>query len=106
MKFLPNILTVGTWNIEGIYERVNGINVCKLEDETFEKTLKKFDILCLQETHLAKNESLSIPDNYVAIPHCRNISKNNRYFGGMLLLIKKLFRKGIKIKQDFDADAP
>ena len=44
-------------------------------------------------------------DNYVAVPHCRKISRNNRYFGGMLLLIRKTVRKGIKIQQDIDVDA-
>ena len=105
MKFLPNILTVGCWNIEGVYEKVNGIKVNKLSNDTFENVLRTFDILCLQETHVAQQETLTTPENYVAVPHYRKISMNNRYFGGKLLLIKKSIRKGVKIKQDFDVDA-
>ena len=57
MKYLSKLLTVGCWNIEGIYEKVNGINICKLEEDIFfEETLKKHDILCIQETHAS-------PDN-------------------------------------------
>ena len=107
MRFLPNLLTVGCWNIAGIYEKVNGIKVCKLNDKTFIDTLNKFDILCLQETHTSQISTtvFNSMNNFTAIPHCRQISKNHRYFGGMLLLIRKTVRKGIKIKQNFDVDS-
>ena len=49
--FLPNLLTVGCWNIEGIYGNVNGVKLSKVDEEIFQGTLKKFDILRLQETH-------------------------------------------------------
>ena len=88
MKFAPKILSVGCWNIEGIYEKVNGLKVSKLDYETFQQTLRNFDILCLQETHTAQNDNFNIRD-FVAIPHCRQISRNKRYFGGMLLLIRR-----------------
>ena len=99
-----NILTVGCWNMEGIYEKVNGVNVSKLGYESFEDTVKNFDIICLQETHICPSESIVIPKTFTSIPHCRNISSNNRYFGGMLLLIRKKVRKGIKIDQNIDVD--
>ena len=102
--FLPKLLSVGCWNIQGLYDKVNGIKTCKLGEETFQNILKKFDILCLQESHVSKEHVNKTFKDYVAIPHCRNMSKNNRYFGGMLLYIKKTIRKGIKIKQDFDQD--
>ena len=103
-NYLPKLLSVGSWNIEGLYEKVNGINTCKLDEETFQIALKKFDILCIQETHISKEQVNKINENYVAIPHCRGKSKNNRYFGGMLLFIKKTIRKGIKTIQGFDQD--
>ena len=102
--FLPRLLSVGCWNMQGLYEKVNGIKICKLDDETFQNTLKKFDILCLQETHLSKDHTNKTFKDYVSIPHCRSQSKNNRYFGGMLLFVKKNIRKGIKINNDFDQD--
>ena len=98
-KFLPKILSVGCWNIEGMYETVNGTKLSKLDDDTFLDTLKKFDIFCLQETHTAQNDVPKF-EKYVAIPHCRNISANNRYFGGMLLFIRRTLRKGVKINRD------
>ena len=89
--FAPKLLTVGCWNIEGVYETVNRVKINKLEDITFLKVLNKFDILCLQETHLEQNEIPKISENYVPISHCRTVSSINRYFGGMLLLIKKIY---------------
>ena len=98
-------LTVGCWNIEGIYEKINSVKVSKLEQPIFLETLKKHDVLCLQETHLSQDEI--IPDilGYVSIPHCRNISGNSRYFGGLLIFIKTSIRNGIKIRHNFDQDA-
>ena len=104
MKFLPKILSVGCWNIEGIYEKVNGSRHSKLDDDTFLNTLKNFDILCLQETHTSQNDT-PVFENFVTIPHCRKISGNKRYFGGMLLFIRRTLRKGIKINRDIDDDS-
>ena len=42
---------------------------------------------------------------YDATAHCRKISGNNRYFGGMIAYIKTSIRTGIKIGHNFDVDA-
>ena len=102
--FSPGLLTVGCWNIEGVYENVNSVKINKLEDEIFLKTLMKFDILCLQETHLGPDEDPKVCESYVSVPHCRSKSKNGRFFGGMLLLIKKSVRGLVDIRRDFDQD--
>ena len=104
MKFSPKILSIGCWNIEGIYEKVNGCTISKLEDETFLETLKKFDIFCLQETHAPKNDCPRFKE-FATITHCRNISGNKRYFGGMLLFIRRTIRKGVKINKKVDDDS-
>ena len=88
--------------MQGVYEKVNNLDISKLEDETFLKVLKKFDILCLQETHLGENDIPDVPDDYVPIPHCRKMSGNRRYFGGMLLLVRKSIGGLITIHKDFD----
>ena len=97
-KCIFNYVTVGSWNIQGVYEKVNGIKVCKLNDTTFHNTLKKFDILCLQETHLPQDENLPQFEDHITIPHCRKMSANNRYFGGLLIFIRKSIRDGAKIE--------
>ena len=105
MKFLPTLLTVGSWNIEGIFYKINGTYHSKLDEDSCKTLIEKFDILCLQETHCHQKEKFTIPEGYFSTPLCRNISGNNRYFGGMLLLIKKQYRKGIKINKSIDVDA-
>ena len=100
--FLPNLLTVGCWNLEGIYEKVNSVKVSKLEQPAFLETLKKFDVLCIQEAHIGKEEPLKKIQGYTSRTHCRKISTNHRYFGGMILFIRESISKGIKVRDDFD----
>ena len=96
-----NSLTVGCWNIEGIYENVNAVKLCKIRDQVFLKTLNNFDILCLQETHVAEDDYIPIPKGFRLIPHCSNY----RYFGGFLILVRQSISRGIKIGKSFDDDA-
>ena len=103
-KFIPKLLTVGIWNIEGLYEKINSTKLCKMETKSFQNTLKNFDILCLQETHIGNNEVLKELKDFHTIPHCRKKSENNRYFGEFLVLIRKLIRKGVKIMETDDKD--
>ena len=93
---------MGCWNI---YEKINSIKISKLEQPIFQETLKKHDVLCLQETHVSQDEIIPDLDGYVSIPHCRNISGNNRYFGGILIFIKTSIRNGITFRHNFDKDA-
>lgn len=104
-KCMFKTLTVGSWNIEGIYEKVNGVKLCKLNDPLFQKTLLKFDIMCLQETHVPVDEKLPSFKGFDSIPHCRGISSNNRYFGGFLIFIRKSIKMGLKIGKIRDDDA-
>ena len=71
MKCIFKNLTVGCWNIEGIYEKVNGVKICKLNEMFYEDTIKSYDILCLQEAHLAPDDNIPQFSGYVATPHCR-----------------------------------
>ena len=100
-----NNLTVGCWNIQGVMEKVNSSKINKIEDPIFEKIFKKFDILCLQETHLSQDDDVPKFDGYLPIPHSRKLSGNNRYFGGMLVYIKTSIRSGARIRRNFDDDA-
>ena len=98
-------LTVGCWNIEGIYEKVNSVNVCKLTQPFFQEILKRHDILCLQETLVSIDEVIPTIDGYDTVPHCRKISSNNRFFGGILIFIKTCIKNGVKICDTIDEDA-
>ena len=105
MKDLYNYVKIGSWNMEGAYFKTGNYYTNKLHEPEFLNTVQTHDILCIQETHCGPND---IPSqhlkNYYPIPHCRGKSANNRYFGGMLLLIKKNIRQGIKISSTDDPD--
>ena len=104
-KCILNFLTVGCWNIESIYENINSVKISKLEQPSFRELLNKHDIFCLQETHVSKEEFIPPQQGYDVIPHCREISENNRYFGGMLVYIKSNIRTGMKVNRSLDEDA-
>ena len=100
-----NFAKIASWNIHGIFYKVNNFRINKLEDTHFLGILNYHDMLCLQETHCGQNETpIDHISHFTAIPHCRKKSSNNRYFGGMLLLIRKTIRKGIKVTYTADPD--
>ena len=100
-------LNVGVWNIHSLFSNVNNFKFNKLEDAAFEKRLKMFDILCLQEIQCGPKETQSIYLNgyrLMIYAFHRKISNNGRYYGGSLLLIKNEIREGIKIISDLNGD--
>ena len=76
----------------------------KLEEQCFKTSLKNFDILCLQETHVPSNDILPVFEKFRVTPHCRNVSSNNRFFGGMLMFVRKSIEKGVKFGKREDKD--
>ena len=103
-KCIFNNLALGCWNIEGADEKINSVKISKLSQKFFQDLLKTFDIFCVQETHLSKYENIPIIEGYDATPQCRNISGNNRFFGGMIIYVKSSIKNGIKIGYNFDVD--
>ena len=92
MAIPRTFINIGIWNIHGLFQKVNNLKLCKLEDFEVQKRIKKFDIFCLQETQCGANEIKSSMSDFRIYPFQRKISANNRYFGGSLLLIKKISR--------------
>ena len=105
MKCRFSSLKIGTWNIEGAYVKVNNFYINKLKDDEFLKNAHGHDILCIQETHCGPRDILtSHLSDFSPTPHCRSQSGNSRYFGGMMLLVRKSIRKGVKISDTDDPD--
>ena len=105
MRDLYNYVKIGSWNIEGAYFKTGSCYTNKMYEPEFISTVEAHDILCVQETHCGPSDIPSQHlDKYKSIPHCRGKSGNNRYFGGMLLLIKKSIREGVKISSTEDPD--
>ena len=105
MIFPIKFAKIGCWNIHGAYYKVNNFKVNKLQGHYFMETLNNHDILCLQETLCGPGDGPADHlTQFASIPHCRKISSNNRHFGGMLLLIRKTIRKGVKVRSVSDKD--
>jgi exonuclease III len=75
----------------------------KLHDQNFIDQIKEFDIVLLSETHVGYETTVDV-ENFFYYPFCRQKSKNNRYFGGLGILIKKDIRKGIKFLEDGNSE--
>ena len=63
IKALFNFVDIGAWNIQGLFESINGTKYCKLDDDLAASTINKLDIICLQETHCGPDDlkQLSLP---------------------------------------------
>ena len=105
MKNIINLVNIGSWNIHGLFDSINKVKLCKLKDEEFVKRLHDFDILCLQEIQCGPSDTVGLSvEGYLLKPFHRTISKNNRHFGGSLILVKKSVQKGVKFVRDFKGD--
>ena len=89
-KNLFNFINIGVWNIQGLFTKVNYLKLNKLEDPEIFKRITSFELLCIQETQCTTKDAQSsqVP-GYLVYAFHRKISKNNRYFGGSAILIKK-----------------
>ncbi|CAG2248789.1 unnamed protein product [Mytilus edulis] len=71
----------------------------KTTDPSFLAEFKNDDLIFLTETHAGYDSCISF-ENFQYYPFCRSKSKNNRYFGGLGILIRNNIRKGVKFQND------
>ena len=92
-------LRVLAWNVHGLVEKLSSsIRINKLENDDFLSIVKKHHIVALTETHLGDKDSKEITvQGYKTFYVCRKISKNNRFYGGILILVKEEILNGITI---------
>jgi hypothetical protein len=87
----------GFWNIGGLCTR--GMN--KAEDSIFLKKFEPYDITFLVETHIGYNSKIHNIGNFHYHSICRNVSNNNRHFGGIAILIKSYIKPHVKILKKY-----
>ena len=105
MRNMVNLLSIGCWNIHGLFTTINKTKLCKLDDEEFIKKVNCYDILCLQEIQCGPSDTHGLSlDGYSLYPFHREISKNNRYFGGSLIFIKRSIKKGVTFIKNVKGD--
>ena len=54
----------------------------KIDDYDSLQELQEYDVVILSETDLGYSDNLHI-DGYNYFPVCRNVSSNDRYYGGL-----------------------
>ena len=87
-------VSVCCYNVNGLFNRLDGSRICKLDNPEFTKVLKN-DIIILTETHACKNDILSL-DGYTCISNCRS-EMHSRLRGGVAVFIRRTIKIGVKI---------
>ena len=94
-------ISIAAWNVNGL----TGKDLPKLDDPEFIKEISEHQIICLSETHVGPETSISI-EGYHATPNNRKVCKsNNRYYGGMAVLIHLDIKKGVSVITDGDTES-
>lgn len=78
-------LKIGSWNIQGLRD--------KADDSDFINILNDYDIFILSETWMDKSANI---DGYIQFSKYRKKSKNNRIYGGITILVKNMYKKGVQ----------
>lgn len=94
-----SFISICSWNVGGLISRTFN----KLNDPCFRKEISPYDIVFLCETHTGFDTQIDI-DGFQHIPICRPVSTNNRYYGGLALLIRKTLRNGVKLLKNTSSE--
>ena len=97
-------INIGVWNIQGLFQKVNNVKYCKLDDPEILKRISNFDVFCFQEIQCSDKDLDFILPGFRKFPFTRKISSNNRFYGGSLLLIKSNIKEGVKIVENNNAE--
>jgi exonuclease III len=96
VNWLDNV-TIGYWNIDGLFTNADGQRSCKLDNIHFQQKAEKCDIFCLVETHCGPSEPLLLDGYRIFHNHRPKTPGATRHFGGIAIGIKNHIRPGIKI---------
>ena len=64
-KFSNSILSIASWNVNGLEYKSHGMKCDKLDDPEVANSLKTLDCIGLMETHADKNVDISLLGYYV-----------------------------------------
>jgi hypothetical protein len=92
-----SILRLACWNIDGLYQRIDGQRLCKLQYPEFQQEVLDIDILGLVETHVGSKGSLILPGYKIFLNHRPKAKKSPKHFGGLAFCIKDSLCKGVTV---------
>jgi len=82
----PLNISIASWNINGLKNKERD----KGDDLEVSSQISQHDIVCLSETHTGGDYNMQIKDFYIEKIKTRPVcKKNNRYYGGMILLVRE-----------------
>ena len=94
-------VSITSWNVNGLFKRVNNERVCKLKENGIDNFLQS-DITCLMETHAKQNDVLQ-HDGY----KCYMINRNytcKKPSGGLAIFIKRNIVHGTQLVDKSNKD--
>ena len=99
-----NLLTISSWNINGLECKINGININKLCDQDVIDSLNKSDFIGLVETHADSNTDIALKGYYVFRKDRPKNKKAWKASGGIAVLVKESLRNACKFDPISDSD--
>lgn len=99
-----NLLTISSWNINGLECKINGIKSNKLYDQEVIDSLNKSDFIGLVETHADPNTDISLKGYYVFRKDRPKHKKAWKASGGIAVLVKESLRNACKFDPVSDSD--
>lgn len=94
-------LNICCWNVGGLITK----GCDKTSDPLFLKSIEKYDVVLLVETHVGYNSPIHGIGTFHYHPICRPVTKyNNRFFGGIAILRKPHVKDHVKILTNTNPD--
>ena len=93
-------LSVAAWNVNGLISKTHS----KVQDADFCNEIRKNDIICLMETHMGPESKIKLEGYHIESRHRKKCKTNNRYYGGMTLIMRECLRPSIKILKSNDSE--
>jgi exonuclease III len=93
-KTVTKLISVSSWNINGVYRKTCGTKANKIHDDEFQK-IKKSYVIFLSETHTSYSDIL-LYDGYKSFMNCHSMDSSKKR-GGIVVFIKRNILSGITL---------
>jgi exonuclease III len=64
-------INIGVWNIHGLFQNVNKVKICKLEDPELLDRIADFDVFCFQEIQCSDKDIKTVIPDFRMFPFTR-----------------------------------
>ena len=98
---VSKFLSISSWNVNGLFKRINGDRFCKLDETEFRDKITS-DIVFMCETH-ASGKDILYCNGYKYIAVCRS-QEPSRARGGLGVFIKHSLSKGVQVMDNSNCE--